>query len=129
MWEEGLPYRSVKYGIIASRTLGSRGVVEIWSKKIRPTVVPRLLLDLELGHLVADQLDVKLFLIREVGEHLPHGRVLRLFRRLLVLPEILHLVPERQAQHLFHAPFRHCLPPRAVFRNGMRSAVRTPPLV
>src|SRR3989304_6104039 len=129
MWEEGLPYRSVKYGITSARTLGSRGVVEIWSKKIRTTVAPRLLLDPELGHLVADQLDVTLFLLREVGEHLPHARGLRLFRRLPVLPEILHLVPERQAQYLFHGPFRHRLPPRAVFRNGMRSAVRTPPLV
>ncbi len=34
MWDEGFPYRSVRYGIIASSTRGSRGVVEIWSKKI-----------------------------------------------------------------------------------------------
>src|SRR3989337_4397164 len=107
MWDDGLPYHSVKYGIIASSTRESRGVVEIWSKKMCANGNPRLLLHLELGHLVPDELDVSLLFLRQELEHRPDRRILHFLRGLLVLPEVLHLEPERQAQHLFHRPLCH----------------------
>src|SRR4030066_349773 len=104
------PVGSVRYGIIASSTRGSRGVVEIWSKKMCANGGPCLLLHPELGHLVPDQLDVVLLLVGQEAEHRPDRRILRFFRGLLVLPEILHLVPEREPQqlcnrHSCHLPF------------------------
>src|SRR5512145_1968185 len=105
----------MKYGFIASKTRGSRGVVEMWSKKIGAMGMSVLLGHLELGHLVLDQLDVLLLLLGEEGEHGPKRRVLDLLGRLLVLPEIVHLVPERQSQHLGHRPIRHRSPPIRIF--------------
>src|SRR3972149_5865021 len=75
MGDDGVGYHSVRYGIIASSTRGSRGVVEIWSQKMCANGNPRLLLHLELGHLVPDELDVSLLFLRQELEHRPDRRI------------------------------------------------------
>src|SRR5512141_2637797 len=110
MWEDGLPYHSRKYGRIASKTRGSSGVVDIWSKKtfvIGSSAFPRSRLDVELLHLVPDELHVVALLAGKKEEHRLHAGVGRLGGAFLVLREVLLLQAQRHPQCLFHRPVRH----------------------
>src|SRR5512132_2561221 len=110
MWEDGLPYRSRKYGRIASKTRGSSGVVDMWSKNafvIGSSALPGSRLDVELLHLFLDQLQVVALLAGKKEEHRLHAGVGRLGGAFLVLHEVLLLQAQCHSQRLFHGPVRH----------------------
>src|SRR5512132_3049292 len=107
MWEDGLPYRSRKYGRIASKTPGSSGVVDIWSKKafvIESSAPAGSRRDVELLHLFPYEIHVVALLIGKEEEHRLHAWVRRPGGVLLVLLEVLPLQAQRHPQRLFHGP-------------------------